>query len=710
VPTSKLDSLQISIDGMLNPSLLAAVKKAEQMMRDLGVSAKTQSAILSRTYNQAFGPIAPAFEKATAQANRFHDSLSNIGEIAAGVSIGEVISRGMEGAVHLIERGVDAMGEMSRKASEAASQFELLSKGMGALLRDQSFANGLLDQLQKVAYKSPFQLTDLGGVARELTGRGMGQDKLLQSTTELGDLTAGLGGGPEILGRLSLAYGEAFDEKTISKRILNQFSQAGVPIMDALMQSFGMDPKKEAEVQRFFKLVHDKSVSFSDLDKAVFNLTHNGGLFTDGMLHFSETFQGLLTTFEDMWAKAERGFGNIINDWGGMFLKWVNDSSLWDSIQATTERLRQWSDSIRSFVSTIAGSDIERHLSAMGDVFSGMLKKMTGGFDPSTMFTEIHNPATGNVEEVLNPTGDEWMHNLTRGIDAVIDRLKEVGIRLDGLMSRISPVVTVLETVFGWANAISDVLYGRIVPFLWDKMIGAFDLLGQKLHDMFPWLVNAPQSAGDKRAQDLLNKADADAQAAQETLTQFQKDAAPSLQDLTDKANAAAAALSQFQFGNFPLLGTGGGGYPGSSSAFTIFGPGAPGDQPGQPTYDPDSYHHIGHIRGVPYHLSGGDSAMKYDYATGHYHIKPGDWYRSDKDGLMHRWHDTTGSRNPSNEDIFVDKPQSSATPAVHYSPTYHLNVLDSAGVQRVLAEHGETIREHLERLTQAGWANQAVV
>ncbi len=155
--------------------------------------------------------------------------------------------------------------------------------------------------------------------------------------------------------------------------------------------------------------------------------------------------------------------------------------------------------------------------------------------------------------------------------------------------------------------------------------------------------------------------------------------------------------------GNFGLHGDVSGG--GSLQGFTVYGPGVKGDDiPHQGTWDADSYNHIGHIFGKPYHLEAGDAAMKAQYARGHYHIEPGEIYRSDKDGKLHRWKDTSGAKNPENEDIFVDKPGASVT--IHN----HIYAMDSHGVDRVMREHGESIAEHIRRVWDGQDARSAVV
>ena len=81
-----------------------------------------------------------------------------------------------------------------------------------------------------------------------------------------------------------------------------------------------------------------------------------------------------------------------------------------------------------------------------------------------------------------------------------------------------------------------------------------------------------------------------------------------------------------------------------------MFGPGVRGDQPGVPTYDWNTYHHIGAFG----HLEDGDVAMSDSHARRWYPgLRPRGIFLSRYDGKLHRWEDHTGSRNPDNEDVF---------------------------------------------------------
>lgn len=103
-------------------------------------------------------------------------------------------------------------------------------------------------------------------------------------------------------------------------------------------------------------------------------------------------------------------------------------------------------------------------------------------------------------------------------------------------------------------------------------------------------------------------------------------------------------------------LGAGYGGPPGFSGYsggiyYTEYGPAVPGDQPGGPTYDYNSYHRIGAWPGITGPLEPGDVALGYG-AQSFYGVSPGQTF-VDTRGNTVRFADRSGSGNPMNEDVF---------------------------------------------------------
>jgi hypothetical protein len=183
------------------------------------------------------------------------------------------------------------------------------------------------------------------------------------------------------------------------------------------------------------------------------------------------------------------------------------------------------------------------------------------------------------------------------------------------------------------------------------------------------------------------------------------------------EANANAAADLTATMTNFALTlsggGTGGGagfnlrsGYGGAASGsspfgswqkYTEFGPGVPGDRPGERNYDYNSYHGIGAYG----HLQPGDVAMHPAWAWQHYHVKPGGLYTSDRDHQLHRFMDKSGARNPENEDFF--KSGSSKPAVINFTYSPNLYAIDHHGVKTLLDSHGEQMARHLKRIFEDG-------
>jgi hypothetical protein len=172
---------------------------------------------------------------------------------------------------------------------------------------------------------------------------------------------------------------------------------------------------------------------------------------------------------------------------------------------------------------------------------------------------------------------------------------------------------------------------------------------------------------------------------------------------LGQNANSAANWLSLLtsRMGGFPIGGSGAGG---SWLPQTQYGPGVPGDNiPHQGTWDADSAAGIGHIHGKAYSLNGYPAgyatAMHPAFARGHYHINPGDEYISDKDHKRHRWLDTSGAKNPKNEDNFTGKP-------VTINQTININ--GHGHDAKAIAEHVRGHNEDLSRMLNRALAEDS--
>ena len=184
-------------------------------------------------------------------------------------------------------------------------------------------------------------------------------------------------------------------------------------------------------------------------------------------------------------------------------------------------------------------------------------------------------------------------------------------------------------------------------------------------------------------------------------------------------------------------IGRGGGFAGGVTGAhFTEYGPGVPGDQPGQATYDWNSDHHVGAWPGITGPLRAGDVALGLG-AQQKYHVSPGQTF-TDEYGRTWRFADRSGSKDPMNVDVFkgatggivkratmgligeagpeavipLSKAKGfGATINVTSSPTIHAGPgSDLAGMRMLLNEHARTIADEVRRIFELENAEMAAV
>lgn len=404
----------------MSPDLAKAVGLSQKEMMRLQKSVGDFNKLAAKSQLAMAGILPPttkvtaAIKKTNDEANALADTFKRIGEIAAGVSIGSMIEDGLQRAVDLGKELVSQGVEFAKKASEAASSFELLSAGMGNLLRSQPLANAMLDKLQNMANYSPFQLTDVGATARSLIARGVDPNQVVHRTGQLGDIVAGLGGGRGELDRATLAYGEAMSGDTLNSREINQLTELGVPVWAELKKFTGKT------VEELHKMIEKHEISSQWLNKIMGDLTGPDGIFFHGMLNFANTFQGIISTFNDKWGQGLRDVGNIVNDFIKGPLSFINDSGAWQTAHEYFLELRKMAQSVESFISTLPSSALwgkfQPYIDGMEKAF-GSVNNFIGQF-----FTEVTDPVSG-THWALNATGDSKVQEILDDISTMFEEV-----------------------------------------------------------------------------------------------------------------------------------------------------------------------------------------------------------------------------------------------------------------------------------------------
>lgn len=161
-------------------------------------------------------------------------------------------------------------------------------------------AEKLVKDITKMAADTPFELPDLTETANMLMGYGVGKDDIIRTMTQLGDLSAG---NADKLNRISLAYGQMLAKGKVTGEELRQMTEAGVPLLNALAESL------EISTTELQSMISKGQVGIPELNKAISDLTSDGGKFSGMMSEQAQTMNGMLSTLRDNLSQIGRDVG-----------------------------------------------------------------------------------------------------------------------------------------------------------------------------------------------------------------------------------------------------------------------------------------------------------------------------------------------------------------------------------------------------------------
>ena len=123
---------------------------------------------------------------------------------------------------------------VTKSLIEQAGAFEQNTVAFEVMLGSAQKATVLLDQIKEFAKKTPFQLEELVEGSKRLLAYNVEAKDLIPTLGMLGDITSGVG--REKLPQLILAFGQVKAATKLTGAELRQFSEAGVPLLDALVK------------------------------------------------------------------------------------------------------------------------------------------------------------------------------------------------------------------------------------------------------------------------------------------------------------------------------------------------------------------------------------------------------------------------------------------------------------------------------------------
>lgn len=172
----------------------------------------------------------------------------------------------------------------------AAAQLEQYQIAFTVMLGSASKATAFIKDLQDFSSQTPFELPEIIAAGRQLLAYGFSAEEVKGTLQTLGDIASGTGTRIE---DLTYLYGTLAVQGRVYARDLLQFTNRGIPALDALASSMG---KSKAEIMQ---MVSEGKIGFADVQTAFQKLTSEGSKFGGMMAAQSQSLLGLWSTFKD---------------------------------------------------------------------------------------------------------------------------------------------------------------------------------------------------------------------------------------------------------------------------------------------------------------------------------------------------------------------------------------------------------------------------
>lgn len=177
-----------------------------------------------------------------------------------------------------------------KQIAQTRGEFQQLEVAFTTLLQSKEKADALMAQMVELSAKTPFDLQGVASGARQLLAYGFAAEDVTDVLTRLGNVAAGLGLN---LQDLTWLYGTTAVQGRLYTRDVMQFQSRGIDLAGELATMLG---KTRAEISQ---MVTEGKIGFPEVQKAIENMTNEGGKFYNLMQEQSKTITGLISNLGD---------------------------------------------------------------------------------------------------------------------------------------------------------------------------------------------------------------------------------------------------------------------------------------------------------------------------------------------------------------------------------------------------------------------------
>lgn len=354
---------------------------------------------------------------------------------------------------------VAGFGSLAKEAISGANALQQNALALEVMLGSQEKSRELLQDISQFASKTPFNLTDLQGYTKQLIAFNFGAQDIIPTMNTLGNIASGVG--TDKLPNLIYAFGQVRVAGRLMGQDLNQFINAGVPIIEELANVLGVS---NSEVK---KLVEQGAISFDHVQQALENLGGEQGRWGDMMDKQSKTLGGMISNAGDLRDSLFRLAGGIRED--GSIIEGGLLDTVSDGMTFLLGFIEENRDTITGFFEQVG-----KYAGGALNVIGGLIFAFAEGDAMNDTFAKGLETFGLSSETITNVLGkvQTFVDFIANNTDSIQFFLKVMGgfLALGGIVGVITMIVNAINPVFlviaGLAVAIT------LLKKAWDDNLG----------------------------------------------------------------------------------------------------------------------------------------------------------------------------------------------------------------------------------------------
>lgn len=206
----------------------------------------------------------------------------------------------------LYEDIIGGRAEQVTTGSGIAGTREQRQIAFSTLLGGEDKAEKFLSEMRQFAAVTPFSEDTLAAMSRTLLAYNYTADKIQPLLTAIGDAGSALGLAPEDLNWVAASLGKMNTTGKTTLEYLNPLLERGIPVFDYLAEATGKSNKQVQE------MISKGLIPGQDAAKVIAD--YMGFNFAGNMEKQSQTYQGMVSTLEDLQTSVDAAMGEGFNE------------------------------------------------------------------------------------------------------------------------------------------------------------------------------------------------------------------------------------------------------------------------------------------------------------------------------------------------------------------------------------------------------------